>query len=108
MVADRIRQFHPDLTIHLGDVYYVGDQTEIDENFLGKKTSPYEPVQWPTGAKGSFALSGNHEMYARGMGYISSILPRMGFSPQPAAASAHAAPETASPPGQWASFLPRK
>jgi hypothetical protein len=105
MVADRIRQFLPDLTIHLGDVYYVGDQTEIDENFLGKKTSPYEPVEWPIGAKGSFALSGNHEMYARGMGYISSILPRMGFSPQPAAAPAPAAPETASPSGQWASFF---
>jgi Calcineurin-like phosphoesterase len=101
MVADRMREFRPDITIHLGDVYYVGDETEIDENFLGKKTSPYEPVEWPMGAKGSFALSGNHEMYARGMGYFSSILPRMGLSAQPAAGGA---PEAAMA-GQWASFF---
>lgn len=102
MVADRIREFHPDITIHLGDVYYVGDQTEIDENFLGKKTSPYEPVEWPLGSKGSFALSGNHEMYARGMGYFGSILPRMGLNPPPGETQAA---DRGRGPGQWASFF---
>ena len=79
LVADGVRESRPDFTIHLGDVYYVGDEDEIKENFLGERTSSYEPVQWPMGTKGSFALSGNHEMYARGNGYFRSILPRMGL-----------------------------
>jgi predicted phosphodiesterase len=63
-----MEQSDPDFTIHLGDVYYVGDDNEVRENFLGEKTSPYAPVRWPMGAKGSFALNGNHEMYADGNG----------------------------------------
>lgn len=78
-VAERVLEFKPDFTIHLGDVYYVGDENEIKENFLGEKSSPYDPVQWPMGSKGAFALTGNHEMYARGNGYFNSILPRMGL-----------------------------
>ncbi|MGH9689567.1 MAG: metallophosphoesterase [Candidatus Acidiferrales bacterium] len=94
-VADCARKFAPDFTIHLGDVYYVGDENEIRENYLGEKTSPYNPVKWPMGRKGSFALSGNHEMYARGKGYYGAILPRMGFK--------EANAEWAN--GQWASFF---
>ena len=85
----------PDYTIHLGDVYYVGDVTEVRENFLGEKTSPYEPVKWPMGTKGSFALNGNHEMYARGTGYFGLILPRMGLRE----------PGGEWGGGQWASFF---
>jgi hypothetical protein len=79
MVAAAMENSHPDFTIHLGDVYYVGDGNEVRENFLGEKTSPYAPVKWPMGAKGSFALNGNHEMYADGNGYWRMVLPRMGF-----------------------------
>jgi hypothetical protein len=78
-VADCVQRFAPDFTVHLGDVYFVGGETEIRENFLGEKTSPYDPVKWPMGKLGSFALSGNHEMYARGRGYYNDILPRMGL-----------------------------
>ncbi len=53
---------------------------EIKENFLGEPTSPYPPVKWPQGKLGSFALSGNHEMYARGNGYFDAILPKMGLA----------------------------
>jgi Calcineurin-like phosphoesterase len=94
-VADCVRTFAPDFTIHLGDVYYVGDENEIRENYLGEKTSPYSPVKWPMGRVGSFALSGNHEMYARGNGYYGAILPRMGLK--------EAGAEWGS--GQWASFF---
>ena len=95
MVANRITAFRPDFTIHLGDVYFVGGDTEIKENFLGEKTSDYTPVKWPMGSKGSFALSGNHEMYARGIGYFRFLLPKMGIK-----TSDH---EWGS--GQWASFF---
>jgi Calcineurin-like phosphoesterase len=94
-VADCTNQFAPDFTIHLGDVYYVGDVTEIRENYLGEQTSPYTPVKWPMGRKGSFALSGNHEMYARGMGYFGTVLPKMGVR--------IAGAEWGT--GQWASFF---
>ena len=79
IVAAAMEKSEADFTIHLGDVYYVGDANEVRENFLGVKTSPYTPVKWPTGSKGSFALNGNHEMYADGNGYWKMVLPRMGL-----------------------------
>ena len=94
-VADCVQGFGPDFTIHLGDVYFVGDETEIKENFRGEPTSPYRPVKWPRGKLGSFALSGNHEMYARGNGYFESILPKMGLRKSCADWGN----------GQWASFF---
>ena len=74
IVATGMQRGDPDYTIHLGDVYYVGNTTEVRENFLGEKTSPYAPVKWPMGSKGGFALNGNHEMYADGNGYWRTIL----------------------------------
>jgi len=94
-VADCVNVFGPDFTIHLGDIYYVGDVNEIRENFLGEKTCPYNPVKWPMGRRGSFALSGNHEMYARGHGYYDTVLPKMGLR--------KAGQEWGN--GQWASFF---
>jgi hypothetical protein len=94
-VATCVREANPDFTIHLGDVYYVGDANEIRENFLGEKTSPYLPIRWPMGTKGSFALNGNHEMYAEGTGYWRMILPRMGLKEN----------GTEWGTGQWASFF---
>ncbi len=94
-VAECVEHFAPDYTVHLGDVYFVGDDTEIKENFLGEKTSAYPPVKWPRGKLGSFALSGNHEMYARGNGYFNSILPKMGLRKSGADWG----------DGQWASFF---
>jgi hypothetical protein len=80
-VADCIRQFNSHFTIHLGDVYYVGDPQSVNENCLGIKnpSNNYDPVQWPLGSKGSFSLNGNHEMYANGIGYFDVLLPRLGL-----------------------------
>lgn len=71
-----------DLTIHLGDVYYVGDEQELRENCLqgdGTQTPPQDCVGWPLGRLGSFALNGNHEMYANGNAYFDTFLPRLGM-----------------------------
>ena len=70
----------PDLTIHLGDVYYIGDEQEIEENCFGKDTNGYRGVQWPHGRRGSFSLNGNHEMYANGKPYFTAFLPTLGLA----------------------------
>ena len=80
-VAENIRDFRPHYTIHLGDVYYVGDAEEVNENCLGV-AGPYESVRavrWPHGSVGSFAMNGNHEMYANGNAYFDLFLPSLGI-----------------------------
>jgi hypothetical protein len=78
-VAQEVQVFKPHYTIHLGDVYYVGDTEEVDENCLGKKVTRYDPTTWPIGSNGSFAMNGNHEMYARGHAYFETLLPTLGI-----------------------------
>ena len=81
LVAQQMAAFHPDYTIHLGDVYYVGDDLEIDENFLGIQRTTYTPVQFPRGSVGTLTLPGNHELYGGGRPYYTRVLPF--GSPQP-------------------------
>jgi hypothetical protein len=78
-VAERMKAFAPHYTVHLGDIYYVGDACETNENFLGVQdpSGKYEACRWPSGSEGQFALSGNHEMYARGIAYFDMVLPAM-------------------------------
>jgi hypothetical protein len=80
-VATNMMAFRPHYTIHLGDVYYVGDPTEVNENCLGipNPNNNYTPVSWPLGSIGGFALNGNHEMYANGTGYFDLFLPNLGL-----------------------------
>lgn len=77
-VADSMVADNPELTIHLGDVYYVGTGTEIQENCLGVN-GQYQGVSWRHGSKGSFALNGNHEMYSGGTPYFDVFLPTLGI-----------------------------
>jgi hypothetical protein len=79
-VAEQVKAFRAHYTIHLGDVYYVGDEKEVRENCLNERMTEYEPCLWPHGSSGSFAMNGNHEMYARGMAYFDVFLPRLGLS----------------------------
>src|SRR2546427_9820712 len=94
-VAEQMRAFDPHYTIHLGDVYYVGDREEVDENCLGTAPPDGAAVTWPLGSNGSFALNGNHEMYANGNAYFDRFLPRLGILD----------PVTRRPRGQGASFF---
>ena len=84
-VASHMRAFRPHYTVHLGDVYYVGDPAEVGANFLGVANPrlPYKPCKWPIGSEGAFALNGNHEMLARGYGYFDHILPSLGVRGSP-------------------------
>jgi virulence-associated protein VapD len=69
----------PHYTLHLGDVYYMGEAAEIDENCRGVSTRGYSGVSWPRGSLGSFALMGNHEMYSGGQGYFNDFLKVLGL-----------------------------
>ena len=59
-----------DAIFHMGDVYYSGENDEVQERFLDV---------WPSvsGAVNR-ACNGNHEMYTGGQGYAARILPAFG------------------------------
>lgn len=79
-VRDAIRRERPDITIHLGDVYYSGTRREFESYFLGTD-------DWPRGtlasreagaARPTYVLNANHEMYSGGKGYFDVALPTLG------------------------------
>ena len=74
-----------DLTVHIGDIYYAGGTDEVKQNCLGGagKFPKDESVCWPGGRLGSFALNGNHEMYAKGRPYFKDFLPTLGMKGVP-------------------------
>jgi hypothetical protein len=80
-VGAMIEKFAPHFTVHLGDIYYVGEKTEVEENCLGQPPAnkSFTPCRWPLGSVGSFALNGNHEMYALGNAYFDVFLPTLGI-----------------------------
>ena len=78
-IAGMMVRTKPDLTIHLGDVYYVGDQPAIEENCFGESRKGFTGVRWEHGEQGSFALNGNHEMYANGGPYFNIFLKSLGL-----------------------------
>jgi hypothetical protein len=72
-ISGRMRTHLPDYTVHLGDTYFVGEPKEIAVNFL----APGAP--WGRGNLGSFAVLGNHEMYAQGISFFNDLLPTLGL-----------------------------
>lgn len=96
LVMIRMASQNPNYTIHLGDIYYVGDDPEVKQHCLGVQTeSKYKAVKWLPGSDGSFALNGNHEMYALDQAYFTELLPTLGPKD----------PATCKPKGQGASFF---
>ncbi|MGH9352310.1 MAG: hypothetical protein ACRD2G_09145, partial [Terriglobia bacterium] len=52
-VASRIREFNTHYTIHLGDIYFVGNANEVKENCLGNpRGKQIHAVAWPIGSRG--------------------------------------------------------
>ena len=58
-----IGQQNPDIVIHLGDVYYSGTKSEMQDHFLSI-VREYLPSKTRV-----FNLAGNHDLYAGGEGY---------------------------------------
>ncbi len=67
-VRDQIVASNPDYIIHLGDVYYAGEEGEVQSRFLND-------FPRPANLKRRFGLNGNHEMYSGGHGYFERVLP---------------------------------
>jgi hypothetical protein len=67
-VASEIAKRKPHHIIHLGDIYYSGDEGEARRHFL-------DVWPKPSGVHRSWALNANHEMYSGGYGYFKVTLP---------------------------------
>lgn len=63
-VLAQVSALKPQLTIHLGDVYYAGSSDQEEYNFVNI---------WPKGSIGSLALNSNHEMYSGAKPYFKAI-----------------------------------
>ena len=62
-LMQQVASLHPDVLIHLGDVYYAGTQSEAQGNFL-------DHCRQLLGSDVKvFSLCGNHDMYSGGNGY---------------------------------------
>jgi hypothetical protein len=75
IASHAIPALHPDLTIHLGDVYYEGSSSEETDNLI---------KLWPQGSgpATSFTMNSNHEMYSGGKPFFVEALNSPLFSAQ--------------------------
>jgi hypothetical protein len=65
VAANLLRQvaaLHPDILLHVGDIYYAGTENEARKNFLGISRSVLGNIPL-------YSLCGNHDMYSGGEGY---------------------------------------
>ena len=77
----RIAARNPDVVVHLGDIYYSGTEHEFQNYFyaIWQQTFGLPKLNWNTRAKGpaskpaTFTLAGNHDMYAGGAPYYTTI-----------------------------------
>ncbi|MEW6643643.1 MAG: metallophosphoesterase [Pseudomonadota bacterium] len=65
----RIADEHPDILLHLGDIYYSGTAAECQSNFI----DPIDTVLRKGNQLPVYTLSGNHDMYCGGIGFYDLI-----------------------------------
>jgi len=63
-VGNKMKLLKPDITLHLGDVYYSGTSDEEQHELVSL---------WPPGLSGSFTLNSNHEMYSGAKPYFGAL-----------------------------------
>jgi hypothetical protein len=78
-VADALDHGREAHVIHLGDVYYSGLPSEIQQHVLA--WWPVTPQQARAGVT-SWSLNGNHDMYSGGFGYFGTLLGDPRFAAQ--------------------------
>jgi hypothetical protein len=72
-VARQLAEKNCAVTIHMGDIYYVGHKEEVLDNFCKERGD------WCYGTMGSLAIPGNHEYFSNGSGFYDVLLPLMGI-----------------------------
>ena len=72
-IAREMAKLEPQITIHLGDVYYTGSPADETRTLI---------ADWPAGSLGSFTLNSNHEMYGGAQGYFGTALTHPKFKQQ--------------------------
>lgn len=73
LIAQQINALKPDISIHLGDVYYGGTEDEEQSNLVNcTRSVPF----------GNFTLNSNHEMYDGANGYFTTALEAPVFAKQ--------------------------
>ncbi|MGB8192434.1 MAG: metallophosphoesterase [Chitinophagaceae bacterium] len=73
LVGNAIKSLTPDITLHLGDVYYAGLAGEETDRLF---------ASFPAGSQYSFTLNSNHEMYDGATGYFGTALTNAPFLTQ--------------------------
>ncbi|WP_230646753.1 metallophosphoesterase [Bradyrhizobium sp. Leaf401] len=68
-VLQCIADEHPDLLVHLGDIYYSGTAEECQSNFI----DPISAILRKDKPLPVYTLSGNHDMYCGGVGFYDII-----------------------------------
>jgi Calcineurin-like phosphoesterase len=76
LVAAQIRATNPDICIHLGDIYYAGQDNEAEE-FL-QRWPMADSATGKISQHSSFAMNGNHEMFSGGHAYFRRVLGAFG------------------------------
>ena len=72
LVSEQIRAAQPDIVIHLGDIYYAGQENEAESALKMWPLADPATGSIPSGT--SYAMNGNHEMYSGGRAYFGTIL----------------------------------
>jgi len=75
-VAKQITAKHPNIVIHLGDIYYAGQRNEAESTLRIWPLA--DPTTGDIPPHTSFALNGNHEMFSGGRPYFETVLPKFG------------------------------
>ncbi len=72
LVSAQIRAAQPDIVIHLGDIYYAGQENEAESAL--KMWPLADPATGIIPPGTSYAMNGNHEMYSGGRAYFGTVL----------------------------------
>lgn len=70
-VKNHMAFLQPDITVHLGDVYYAGTKDQEQHLLISL---------WPRGSLGALTLNSNHEMYSGAKPYFDQALTSQTFS----------------------------
>lgn len=73
LVGGAIRDLKPDISVHLGDVYYAGTSAQFETRLINN---------FPSGRLASYTMNGNHEMFDGANAYFKTALSHPVFEKQ--------------------------